>query len=284
MIKQFNAIQKKQWSEEGCVLLKGVLEKNEAKQILYNLDAVIKKFVAEDKTHKDSHSPFGVGAFKILRAIEKTKAFDCLIDHPTLFPLLLNLMGPYLQVMSTEIFIRNPNYNISEKFHTDAGPSMQRILPNETTPPLQFKVQFFLTDILEKDCGNFMYIPGSHRRFVSGPTEGCYIPEINCYLNEDKYPPETVQLIAEAGDVLIFPWALWHGVSKNTSNQVRRSITFRYGQLWCRPHDYISLKQDILERLTPRQRRLFGDLGEYAEFEPSDYYRPKDQLELMQGS
>ena len=36
-------------------------------------------------------------------------------------------------------------------FHTDAGPSLQRIHPYSDSLPLQFKIQFFLTDLSEPD-------------------------------------------------------------------------------------------------------------------------------------
>ncbi len=47
-------------------------------------------------------------------------------------------------------------------FHTDAGPSLQRIHPHSDSLPLQFKIQFFLTDLSEPDQANFMCGPGSH--------------------------------------------------------------------------------------------------------------------------
>ena len=47
-------------------------------------------------------------------------------------------------------------------FHTDAGPSLQRIHLHPDSLPLQFKIQFFLTDLSEPDQANFMCGPGSH--------------------------------------------------------------------------------------------------------------------------
>lgn len=273
--------QKEQWDNEGLIILRNILKSEEIKLLLGVIDEVIKIYVKSKPELNNNSSLYGVGAFKILRSIEKTAGLDYLIDHEKIFGLITDLLGPYLQLMSTEIFVRNPMHNTSEKFHTDAGPSMQKILPNSSTPPIQLKVQFFLTDVDDDDCGNFMYIPGSHKQLVSVPTKGCYIPEANKFLDEGQYPPNTIQLKVKAGDILIFPWSMWHGVSRNNSSNIRRSICFRYGQLWCRPHDYITMPSEVLERMTPRQRRLCGDLGRYDDFEPSDYYRPKDQLEVI---
>ena len=34
--------------------------------------------------------------------------------------------------------------------------------------------------------------------------------------------------------------------------------------------------------MTPRRRRLFGDMG--ADYHPTDYFKPKDQLEVILGN
>ena len=155
-------------------------------------------------------------------------------------------------------------------FHTDAGPSLQRIHPHADSLPLQFKIKFFLTDLSEPDTANFMCVPGSHKKTY---------PENR--LEKGVYPEGAIQVLAEAGDAVIFPWALWHGVGPNRTDRIRKSVTFRYGLMWCRPYDYDRLPSHVLDRMTPRQRRLFGDMGET--FHPTDYYKPNDQLEIICG-
>ena len=56
-------------------------------------------------------------------------------------------------------------------------------------------------------------------------------------------------------------------------------MTFRYGQMWCRPYDYEKAPAHVIDRLSPRRRRLLGDLGEG--YTATDYYKPKDQLDVM---
>ena len=105
---------------------------------------------------------------------------------------------------------------------------------------------------------NFLFVPGSHRR---------------------KFPPKAptsprgaVQLLTRPGDALLFPWSLWHAVAPNRSGRVRKSVTLRYGPLWARPYDHERLPAEVLERLSPRRRRLFGDLG--PESRPWECYYP----------
>jgi ectoine hydroxylase-related dioxygenase (phytanoyl-CoA dioxygenase family) len=104
-----------------------------------------------------------------------------------------------------------------------------------------------------------MLVPGSHR--VPFPTSGFAI---------ERAPAGVVQLLSKAGDAVIFPWSLWHAVAPHRGDRARKSVALRYGQLWCRPYDYERLSPETLNRMTPRRRRLFGDLGLTAQ--PFNYY------------
>ncbi|MCY4401521.1 MAG: phytanoyl-CoA dioxygenase family protein [Candidatus Poribacteria bacterium] len=258
--------QQKHWQEEGYLLLKQVLSAVEIETLLNAVDTVIEEYV--QLTPNLQEGRFGKGAYTIIRAIERTDALDPLTDHPNTFGTILSLMGPYLQIMGTQIYVRHPDTKALMGFHTDAGPSLQRIHPHTDSLPLQFKVQFFLTDVSKPDQANFMCVPGSHKK--SFPDKR---------LDTGTYPEGAIQVLAEAGDAVIFPWALWHGVGPNRIDRIRKSVTFRYGQMWCRPYDYERLPGNVLNRMTPRRRRLFGDMGENAH--PTDYYKPKDQIKII---
>ena len=251
-----------QWREQGYVLLKQAIPRDEAAAFLAAADATIARYDA-------AHGPSG--SYTIVQAIERTAGLDALIDHPGTFPTIVGLMGPYLQLMGTQIYVRPAGRRADFRWHTDAGPSLQRIRVTADSLPLNFKVQFFLTDIPQRDRANFCLVPGSHR--VEFPASGT--PD-----GED--PPGAVQLIVEAGDVAIFPHNLWHSVAPNLGDSVRRSVTFRYGQMWCRPYDYEKAPASVLARLSPRRRRLLGDMG--PDYHATDYYKPSDQLEVMLGA
>ena len=71
-------------------------------------------------------------------------------------------------------------------------------------------------------------------------------------------------------------------MAPNLSDTVRRSITFRYGQMWCRAYDYEKCPEKVLARMTPRRRRLMGDMGDMGEnYTATDYFKPKDQIEII---
>ena len=106
-----------------------------------SVDSAIETYVQETPNLQGSR--FGKGAYTIIRAIERADALDPLTDHPRIFGTILSLMGPYLQIMGTQIYVRHPDAEALMAFHTDAGPSLQRIHPHEDSLPLQFKIQFF---------------------------------------------------------------------------------------------------------------------------------------------
>lgn len=258
--------QQRSWRRDGFLLVRGALEGSEVRELLGRIDEVVERYAGSEHGFKQS-----AAAYKVAEAITLTDCLDPLLDHERVFPLLLDLLGPFLQVLGTEIFVRpsSASEELLVAWHTDGGPTLGRFLPRAGDPALQLKTQFFLTDMPETDSGNFMLVPGSHRRLF--PKQGL-----------DATPAEAVQLTVHAGDAVIFPWSLWHAVAPNHSGRARRSVTVRYGQLWSRPYDYERLPESVLARLTPRRRRLVGDLGTVH---PSSYfYADEDeQLRLMLG-
>jgi len=259
--------QRRQWDRLGYLVLDNVLETAETAALLAAVDDV----VAQTPAFVDQGNG-GAHAFKVVNAVTRTDALDPLTDHPRVFPTLLALLGPYLQVLGTEIFLRTPGDGVEPivPWHTDGGPTLGAFLPRRGNPALQLKVQFFLTDLTDADRGNFMLVPGSHR--VALPAARRETTET---------PPGAIQLRVRAGDAVIFPWSLWHAVAPNHGTATRRSVTLRYGQLWSRPYDYDRLPAETLARMTPRRRRLFGDLGPAPD--PVAFYYPNEaeQVRLM---
>lgn len=263
-INRLTNFQRQQWQKHGYLHLKEVIPRTEIRDYLESANTVIELYERKTPYIREK------GFYTIIRALERTNGLDPLMDHPNLFPIILDLMGPYLQIMGSQIYIRYPNNKKGNPigWHTDAGPSLRQIHVDPTGLPLNFKIQFFLTDIPDENCGNFFLVPSSHRREF--PKEGS---------PRGKNPYGAIQLISKAGDCVIFPNTLWHAVAPNHIDTVRRSVTFRYGQMWCRPYDYETCPTDVLNRMTPRRRRLMGDLGK--NYTPTDYFKPKNQIDII---
>lgn len=268
-----------QFREQGFLLLRSVLAPNEVDSLLAEVQRLVETATSSGRVLREKY--YHANSFKLIRIMRLSSSFDALIDHPGYFGKLVSLFGTYLQLMGAEIFVRGPAQEAITGFHTDLGAGLQRILPEGQNPFLQVKVQLFLTDLVTRDSSNFALVPGSHRRRVSDSDELCMIKDVNDRIGPaGELPPDVLQVLARAGDALLFPHSLWHGVAPNHSGRTRYSIALRYGQLALRPFErFDPVLTDTGRSFTARQRRLLGDLG----VESASPYRPPNQDEIILG-
>ena len=267
--------------QDGYLLLKSVFPREEVAVLLGEVtrlanDALERGAILHEREYVSNEN-----SYRLFRLFRLSTMFDHLIDHPGYFGKLVSLMGSHIQLMSTEIFVRGESQENIAKFHTDLGEGLQQVLPNDENAFLQIKAQVFLTDLSAPDASNFALVPGSHRVRVSDTDEFCMVHAFNKNLTPDGGVPEgAIQVLAEPGDVLLFTHTLWHAVAPNRSGRTRYSIVLRYGQLALRPFErFDPVLTDPSRTLTPRQRRLLGDLGE----ETPGPYRPSDQHQIIDG-
>ena len=269
--------QKCQWKEDGYLVLKGVLSDEEIKNVTTVVDQM-------DEEHREQLHSEGVQnesdakpytGLNKLNIIENSDIFVELMDHPVTFPVVLELLGPFIQLSMSQAMIRPPNpenKGLAHALHPDGGQAMQRIRVDNNSLPLQIKIQYFLTPLATPEHGNFTIVPGSHHR---------PFPAAQLGNAESPHNAEAVQLCVEAGDAAVFPHALWHGASSNRSDYARKTLIYCYNHHCFRAYDYKEVSPELLERCTPRQRRLLGDIGEW---QPGSYfYSPADQEEVMKG-
>ena len=236
--------QKRQWAIDGYLLLPGVLSAPEVKHFTRAADKLYRTHLRRNKDANPSSTMLH------RNAMEDNDVFVELIDYPSTFDMVVELLGPYIQLSMSEVVVRGPNPDIKGFVHTDGGPAMPHIRPTETSWPLQLKVQYFLTNVTKPDSGNFVVFPGSHLRPFP-KSQGAISVET----------PGTVQICAKAGDVAIFPHSLWHGAAPNHTRRARKTLIYCYSQMCFRAYDFEKPTAELLERCTPRQRRLQGDLG-----------------------
>lgn len=268
------------WHEKGFVHLRGALQPDLVASLVKDVDELSgcwKAVYAEDEDV--DQSTFGGPHERVFNAVAALPALAALTDHPSVLGPLIHLVGENLQVLGSELFRRGSGGTALVPFHTDGGRYLQAVQLSPTSTELQVKVQFFLTDVNQQDNGNFVVIPGSHRRKPEASGRYGVIQQAPDGASTAPYLSQAQQILARAGDAVIFSCQLWHAVAANHSGRVRKSAIIRYGPLWMRPVDYIRQPPEMLNRLTPRQRRLFGD------FDPGsslwEYYEPTGQSELM---
>jgi hypothetical protein len=266
---------------EGYLLLRGAISPAEVATLIDEVNRLVEEAAKNSRVLREAY--YDPNSFKLDRIYRLSPAFDNLIDHPNYFGRLVSLIGIYIQVLDAEIFVRGPSKGAITGFHTDLGLALQKFVSSGDNPFLQIKAQIFLTDLSSPDRGNFALIPGSHRIRVAESDQDCYITDINRQIGPDgKLPPGSLQVLAQPGDVLLFPHSLWHAVGPNRFGVTRKSITIRYGQAALRPLErYDSILADGERNLTPRQRRVLGDWGIDDTNGP---YNPPDQAEVIYGA
>ena len=154
-MNQLSKSMRQQWQEQGYLHLKNVIPKDEAAGYLDAANEVIAKYEAKYPEVREK------GVYTIIQTLFRTNGIDGLMDHPNLFGIILDLMGPYLQIMGSQIYVRYPNDKSDNLigWHTDAGRSLAQIRVTPDSLPLNFKIQFFLTDIPHENCANFCLVP-----------------------------------------------------------------------------------------------------------------------------
>jgi hypothetical protein len=271
------SIARQAFADAGYLHLPQVLGSDELEAVLGLVDGMVGDLanhgLVPDEHRESDHT------VRVRNAIGREAGLAALVDHRGTLPYLIELLGPYLSLVASEVFIRSSRPTAMIRFHTDGGPAMQQIGIDPSGQFLSAKVQFFLTDVDEPDSGNFVVVDGSHRHRPANRDPHCWIDDANAFLDSGVLPPGGHQILAEKGDAIIFPHALWHAVAPNRSGVARKSVILRYGHLWHRPFDHTEHPRELLERLSDRQRRLLGKLGPGAR--PKDYYKPADQYEAL---
>jgi len=198
-------------------------------------------------------------------------AFIKLMDRPSVFDLIVDIMGSHILFSMSQAIVRPSSDNFPGYTHTDGGEALRQIRVTETSRPLAMKAVYLLTDVTENNSGNFTVFPGSHMRPFPVGKGPVVTPR----------SPGAAQLMAKAGDCILFPHSLWHGPSPNVSGRARKTLLYNYCQMCVRSYDFETVS-DVKDRCSERQRRLLGDLGHA--FRPGSYfYSPLDQVEVMRS-
>jgi hypothetical protein len=282
--------QRAQWVRDGYLLLRGALSPAHVRGARKAVDTVYRAYqdgeiqnLSRDRETAtifppqwrwiDPHWNRDAVAFRRWTIIEDDPFFISLIDHDAFFPLILELMGPFIQLGMTHAIVLPPNMKDKPYLHVDGGESLGSARTDASSRPLSIRVQMFLTDLEHENCGNFMAVPGSHRHPL--PPDALH----NCPAHLSP-----VQFRVRAGDIICWTHSLWHGAAANEGQEPRKTLIFSYMQRFMKPYDYEMISTETLARCTPRQRLLLGDLGGWHWRAGCHYYENEDFAEIMSGT
>ncbi len=192
--------------------------------------------------------------------IGRDDAWLDLVDRPTTFAKVWGVLGWNIQLFHTQLLVTPPAPERAGRgaygWHQDNN-RMNLDLETDPQPRVSVKVGYFLTDLPETDMGNLTVVPGSHR---AGRPDVAF----------GDQPDGATEVLAEAGDAILFDRRLWHAASTNASDRTRIFVTYGYSYRWLRPKSAMQ-HTSLFERVDPIRRQLLGWCSSAnGYFEPTD--------------
>jgi Phytanoyl-CoA dioxygenase (PhyH) len=227
---------------QGFIKLRRVLDADEVKAINALFDR------SPDVMEQDGWHGCPDGVHPRNRFLELGDEITGLVDHPKVLPFLTQWVDRSVRLDHCYGIFSSPGDHQLPLHH---GGTPHRYYASYTASGGVVRsgmtvVSWALTDIAA-GAGTFTCIPGSHKAAFDCP------PAVRSF---ERDLPCVVEVPMSAGDVLIFSEALTHGARPWRARHRRRSLLFKYAPA-CLAWSNERWPPELLDRLTPRQRRLF---------------------------
>jgi ectoine hydroxylase-related dioxygenase (phytanoyl-CoA dioxygenase family) len=245
---QFKALTPEQSSffeENGYLVIPGALDRAMLERVTAAVDRVFERGRREEGLNR-------AGAYEKRNAIGLDDAFLDLLDWPATVPLVPQILNWDIQLDTSHIIVRPPQPpGTGEDFkaigwHRDGG--IATLEMPEPLSRLRLKICYVLSDLSQPGRGNTRFVPGSHRRVGPPPR------------TRDGDPDGAIEVLANAGDAVMFENRLYHAVGPNLSDITRKTIFMGYSYRWLRPLDYVVQPPEVLARVQddPIRWQLLG--------------------------
>jgi hypothetical protein len=250
---RLTTVERDQFEREGFLHLRGVLDRVTVER-LHDAASV------EDAAFRNRA---GVGPHHVLNQHDLVGRDDVwldLVDWPTTFPKVWGILGWHIQLFHTQLIVTPPAPTAATPgpygWHQDNN-RMNLDLETTPQPRVSVKIGYFLSDLPRSGMGNLAIVPGSHRRgrpsFALGTN-----------------PPNACEIVACAGDAVLFDRRLWHAATTNTSDVTRVFVAYGYSYRWLRPKSRMQ-HDELFDGVDPIRRQLLGWSSS-----PNGYFEPTD--------
>jgi len=230
------------YETQGFVHLPGVLEP----AFLGRLKAAFDRAVAKHGQEWLAAGKTATPSFNIPQILNEDDVFVDLVDVPTVFPLLVEILGCDIQLMIAHARLFRPSATFVPPWNSDLD-GVRGIDPGQI-PGFMAKIHYYPED-LTPEQGCLAFIPGSHRYPVGTPR-----PRID-YRRDS---PLVKKIVPKAGDAVLFNPHIFHMCLDNSSECVRKSMIYTYGHFWMKTYPS-AVPRDLDRVATTQQRKqLFG--------------------------
>lgn len=241
------AEQKRQFEDEGYLIVRGVLD-----------DALIKSLIEAgdqlcNSDRIDGRQRTGNGLYDGFRdVIAKDDAFLPLLTHPKILPLVAQLLGPNLHMVTSHLIYKHPDSPDTPPttrepgWHRDVAGTTED-LGQSAVPRMEMKCAYYLTDLSQPNSGATLFSPGSNHL------------KARLTIPEGRVDPDNVaEPLLDPGDCVLFENRTWHAATANLTSWTRKAVMFGYGYRWMKPMDYVAQPPELVEKVDDIGRQLLG--------------------------
>lgn len=202
------------YETNGYLVIPNALQGDELDRVLAAADR------AEAVWRADPSRPGnrGPNLEQVQAPIEYEPVLRDLLIHPTLFPIVWELLGDDVSMIDNDFFITPPARPSHAHWHHDVGQAGV-YHPRST---LMVKVFYLLSDVPEGGGGTAL-IPGSHRF-----PDSFRLPKVE----DPSAMPGHVCMTHPAGTAYLFNGRTYHAALNNLTDQTRRVLIYNYGHNW----------------------------------------------------
>lgn len=240
----------RQFRDSGYLIVKNAL----SAEMVTRLLAVVGQVDAAVRDYEGADAHKRVSVFNLF---DFDPYFLELIDHPKILPIVVQLLGPAIQLYLSHLVVYPPERGTpkpEQGIHQD-GVAIREDLRREgltELPLLSLKVSYWLSDVKHENQGAFRIMPGT--RHVS------------------EFDPKQMKYIyVDTGDVIIHDRRVLHSRGVNTSRRTRITIFMGYSYRWIRPLGKEEVASaELIESCDAIRQQLLG-----APFGWNSYHEPQ---------
>jgi len=244
----------------GYLILRNVVDASHIDTLHTVLDSVPPLEYGEWWGNVQRKDDNGVAGCELQNIVEAGEPFERLIDHPGWIDYLRRYcgeQGTYVAGLTIdECFAsirRTGGYFPAHSGGWQGALRGKYVYEDGKFRCGQVNVLVALTDIGHGDGGTLV-IPGSHKSHFEHPQVKHHPPFTNSGTMDEV--EGIVEVHLNRGDALLFVDGMTHGASSRTNPGERRVVITRYGVSWGANAHGFAFSPELLERVTPEQRRI----------------------------
>ena len=240
--------QLRQFDDEGYLIVRDVIDTETISQLLEAGD----RLLASDRSlNRQRKSDGRYDGFR--NCVTMDDAYVSLMTQRSILPLVLQLLGANLQLMTSNVIHRQPDPPGSPRSYRDPGWHRDYLqamtdIGHYSIPRIELKCAYYLTDLSQPNSGATMVAPRSNQL-----RELIHIPE------GQIDPVNAIEPRLKPGDCLIFENRTWHAGAANQAGRTRKCVMIGYGYRWVMPMDFRKQDPEFIETLSPLERYLVGE-------------------------